>query len=76
MDYDTIEKKEDKIWADFKRGQIDNVYVSSANRHLLEHAIAQILYKYDIDKSTINITYEDYKNHSTAYITYKTKETK
>lgn len=60
---ETHEKEQDKLWADFKRGQPDTVYVSSANRLSLEHVITQILYKYDIDKNTINITYEDYENY-------------
>lgn len=67
----SIEKEEDKLWADFKRGQPDTVYVSSASRLLLEHTITQILYKYDIDRNTINITYEDYESYSIACITYK-----
>ena len=71
---ETYEKEEDKLWADFKRGQLDTAYVSSASRLLLEHAITQILYKYDIDKNTINITYEDYESYSIACITYKNKE--
>ena len=71
---ETYEKEEDKLWADFKRGQPDTVYICSASRLSLEHAITQILYKYDIDKNTINITYEDYENHSMACITYKNKE--
>ena len=70
----SIEKEEDKLWADFKRGQQDTVYVSSASRLLLEHAITQILYKYDIDRNTINITYEDYESYSIACITYKNKK--
>ena len=70
---ETYEKEEDKLWADFKRGQPDTVYVSSASRLSLEHAITQILYKYDIDRNTINITYEDYESHSIACITYKNK---
>ena len=73
---ETYEKEEDKLWADFKRGQQDTVYISSANRLLLGHAITQIVYKYDIDKNTINITYEDYENYSIACITYKSEETK
>ena len=68
---ETYEKEEDKLWADFKSGQPDTVYVSSASRLLLEHAITQILYKYDIDKNTINITYEDYESYSIACITHK-----
>lgn len=71
---ETYEKEEDKLWADFKRGQPDIVYVSSSSRLLLEHVITQILYKYDIDKDTINITYEDYESYSTACITHKNKE--
>ena len=55
----SLEKEEGKLWADFKRGQIDTIYVSSANRHSLENAITRILSKYDIDKNTLNITYED-----------------
>lgn len=73
---ETYEKEEDKLWADFKSGQQDTVYISSGSRPLLEHAITQILYKYDIDRNTINITYEDYESYSIAYITYKNKETK
>ena len=70
---ETYEKEEDKLWADFKRGQPDTVYVSNASRLLLEHTVTQILYKYDIDKNTINITYEDYESYSIACITYKNK---
>lgn len=68
---ESIEKEEDKLWADFKRGQRDTVYVRSANRLLLEHTITQLLSKYDINKNTLNITYDNYESYTIACITYK-----
>ena len=72
----SIEKEEAMLWSDFKKGLINTVYISSSSELLLKNEIIQILYNYDIERDTLDITYENSKGHPMACITYKNKETK
>lgn len=67
----SIEKEEAMLWSDFKKGLINTVYIGSSSVLLLKNEIIQILYTYDIDKNTLDITYEYYEGHPMACITHK-----
>lgn len=73
---ESYEKEEDKAWANFKQSPTSIIYISCLSESSLENSITQVLYKYDIDRNTLDITYKNHKGYSIACITHKNKGSK
>lgn len=70
---ESYEKEKDKAWANFKQSLTSIIYICCFSECSLENSITQALYKYDIDRNTLDITYKNHKGYSTACITHKNK---
>ena len=68
--------EQDSVWTAFKAHSIDNIYMGYPlyMKGVVESDIRALLYKYNIDKEDVNISYEESELSVIVHITYKEKE--